>query len=171
MDEKLLVKKAKSGDKTAFSSLYRLYKDKLYRYAFYRLGNSDDAQDAVSDAVLSAFEQIRNLRNAESFSYWIFRILNITCSKYIKRQIDNRELALLDDYDNKKSLSCELNTVSIELKQGLDILNEEERQIVLLSIVAGLNSKEISSITDLTPGSVRSKQSRAISKMRSFLEG
>ena len=52
MDEKLLVKKAKSGDKTAFSSLYRLYKDKLYRYAFYRLGNSDDAQDAVSDAVL-----------------------------------------------------------------------------------------------------------------------
>lgn len=171
MDEKLLVKKAKSGDKTAFSSLYRLYKDKLYRYAFYRLGNSDDAQDAVSDAVLSAFEQIRNLRNAESFSYWIFRILNITCSNYIKKQINQREMANLADFENSQSLSCELNTVSLELRQGLNILNEEERQIVLLSIVAGLNSKEISSITDLTPGSVRSKQSRALSKMRSFLEG
>lgn len=170
MDEKQLVKKAKSGDKTAFSSLYRLYKDRLYRYAFYRLGNSDDAQDAVSDAVLSAFEQIMNLRKGDAFSFWIFRILNITCSNYIKKQINQREMANLADFENSKSLSCELNTVSLELRQGLDILNDEERQIVLLSVIAGLNSKEISKITDLTAGSVRSKQSRALAKMRSFLE-
>ena len=62
MNEKELVKKAKSGDKNAFCTLYAAYKDKLYRYAFYKLGNCEDAQDAVSDCIISAFENIKNIR-------------------------------------------------------------------------------------------------------------
>ena len=47
MDEKELVIRAKSGDKEAFAALYGLYSDRLYRYAFYRLQNESDAEDAV----------------------------------------------------------------------------------------------------------------------------
>ena len=46
---------------------------------------------------------------------------------------------------------------------------EDEKEIVLLSVVSGLNSNEISVITGLTPGAVRSKLSRSYSKMREFL--
>ena len=73
MREKELVVKAKAGDAKAFTELYGLYKKKLYSYAFYRLGNAADAEDAVSDCVLSAFEQINKLKKAEAFSYWILR--------------------------------------------------------------------------------------------------
>ena len=62
MDEKQLVLNAKNGDKEAFTALYSIYKDRLYRYAFYRLSNPEDAEDAVSECVLSAFWEIKNLK-------------------------------------------------------------------------------------------------------------
>lgn len=68
LSERQLVLKAKSGDKNAFCELYTIYKDKLYRYAFYRLTNENDAKDAVSDCVISAFEQISSLKKTEAFS-------------------------------------------------------------------------------------------------------
>ena len=45
--ENELIKMAKSGDKDAFASLYTAYKDKLYRYAYFKLNDPDDAMDAV----------------------------------------------------------------------------------------------------------------------------
>ena len=48
MNEKL-VNEAIAGSKEAFCSLYGQYKDKLYRYALYKLRDPDDAEDAVSE--------------------------------------------------------------------------------------------------------------------------
>ena len=59
---------------------------------------------------------------------------------------------------------------ALELREALAILNDVEKDIVLLS-VSGFNSKEIAKVTDYTSGAVRSKLSRALSKMRDFLEG
>ena len=60
-------------------------------------------------------------------------------------------------------------SLSVELAEALAQLRDEERDIVLLSIIGGLNSTEIASLTDLAPGSVRSKLSRSLAKMREFL--
>lgn len=57
-----------------------------------------------------------------------------------------------------------------ELAQALDILSSDEKEIVLLSVVCSFTSKEISKITGLTAGSVRSKLSRSLAKMRNYLE-
>lgn len=169
MNEKELVKNAKSGDKEAFCRLYSSYKDKLYRYAYYRLGNADDAQDAVSDCVVSAYEQIKNLRRAEAFSYWIFKILHAVCSNYVKLQIKQRECENVDTFKSSSNLFVTIDVSRTELCQALDTLSDNEREIVILS-VSGFTSKEISKITGITAGSVRSKLSRSISKMRNFLE-
>lgn len=170
MNEKELVSKAKSGDKTAFCTLYGMYKDRLYRYAFYRLGNAEDALDAVSDTIVSAYERIKELRKAEAFSAWIFKIHRITCSNYVKYQIKQRETSNIEDYSNSVRLSHKTENVTSELNEALGILTEEEKEIVLLSVVAGFTSKEIAKISGLTAGGVRSKLSRSLAKMRSFLE-
>ena len=57
MNEKL-VNEAIAGSKEAFCSLYGQYKDKLYRYALYKLRDPDDAEDAVSECVLAAWKSI-----------------------------------------------------------------------------------------------------------------
>lgn len=170
MRESDLVKMAKGGDKEAFCRLYSLYKDRLYRYAYYRLGNYDDAQDAVSDCIVSAYEQIKNLRRAEAFSSWIFKILYAACSAYIKQQMRQRELDDIDTARKSSNLFTIMDESKTELAQALNILSNDEKEIVLLSVVCGFTSKEISKITGLTAGSVRSKLSRSLAKMRNYLE-
>lgn len=166
MDEKTLVKSARAGDKDAFCTLYCLYKDKLYRYAYYKLGNAEDAQDAVSDCVVSAYEQMKNLRNTAAFSSWIFSILHTTCTKYVKQQMTQRENKSIES----TNLFFNFNQESHELLSALEMLTQQEQDIILLSVVAGFTSKEISKVTGLTSGSVRSKLSRSLAKMRSNLE-
>lgn len=166
MCEKDLVKSARAGDKDAFCELYALYKDRLYRYAFYKLGNAEDAQDAVSDCIVSAYEQMKNIRNASSFSSWIFSILHATCTKYVKLQIKQRESKSIES----TNLFFNFNQESHELLSALEQLNQNEQDIILLSVVAGFTSKEIAKVMNMTAGSVRSKLSRSLAKMRSSLE-
>ncbi len=166
MEEKVLAKKAKSGDKEAFAELYTLYKDKLYRYAYFKLRSDSDAEDAVSECICEAFKYIHTLKNPEAFRAWIFQILYRCCIRVIKEQAAQREREELDD----KTASFTEDFGKVELFDALSVLSEEEKDIVLLSAVAGYNSKEISKILGLKPTTARSKLSRSLAKMREILE-
>ena len=168
-----LAEQARSGSKEAFCELYGMYKDRLYRYALYRLGDPDDAEDAVSECVLAAWQGIRQLRNTSAFGAWIFRILRNCCSRNIKSIISLRE-NMQNLYDSGADASALAAgpadpSAAIELAEALSQLTEDEREVVLLSAVCGLTSREISGITGLTAGASRSKLSRSLAKMRDFL--
>jgi RNA polymerase sigma-70 factor (ECF subfamily) len=182
MEELKLIQKAGMGDREAFCSLYELYRQRLYKYAYYRLGNPEDAEDAVSECVLSAWRQISGLKKPEAFQGWIYKILSANCGKMIREKIAGREreeklqAACAEQAGNPGSTgewsesSEQLNTVSVELKEALGHLAEDEQEVVLLTVVAGLTSREAGRICGMTPGGVRSKQSRALKKMREYLE-
>ncbi len=170
MDELKWIKLARQGDKTAFCNLYDRYKDRLYRYAFYRLRNASDAEDAVSECVLSAWKQMGNLREAEAFPAWIFRILSACCNRLIKQQISTKGWVSLEEVPQEIQAGTESAEQRLILQDALGSLSEEERNMVLLSVVAGLKSNEIASITNLTAGSVRSSLSRSMKKMRIYME-
>ena len=165
--EKELIKKAKSGDKDAFAMLYTAYKDKLYRYAYFKLNDPDDAMDAVSSCITEAYLGIASLKSEKAFSVWIFKILYRQCCAILKKRFsDAGNLNILDI-----NIEAPDNTVqATELKEALAILYEDEKDIVLLSVVAGYTSKEIADMFGLKASTVRSKQSRALAKMRKFLE-
>lgn len=165
--ENNLIKKAKEGDKDAFGKLYIQYKDKLYRYAYFKLGNADDAMDAVSGCITQSYMGIKSLKSEKSFSAWIFRILYRECCMLLRQKATDIERQNIDDIDFPSQGNIEL---APELKEALAILYEDEKDIVLLSVVAGYNSKEIAEMMSLKPSTVRSKQSRALAKMKKFLE-
>ena len=166
--EQALVKKAKNGDKDAFANLYLLYKDRLYRYAFYRLGNEADALDALSLCITHAFEGIATLKNEKAFAAWLFKIMHYACAAiFTERQ---KHAAADIDAVPENTFSQEANIQSVEIKEALAQLNETEKEIVLLSVVAGYKSREIAALLDSTPGTVRSTLSRSLAKMRQFLE-
>ena len=167
MNEKL-INEAIAGSREAFCSLYGEYKDRLYRYALYRLGDPTDAEDAVSDCVLAAWQSIGSLRSGKAFGSWIFRILSNCCASKIKEMISTRE-NLERIYNAGPGNITVPPSLSTELAEALAQLGDDERDIVLLSIIGGLSSTEIASMTDLAPGSVRSKLSRSLAKMREFL--
>ena len=167
MDEKTLIRLAVSGDKQAFAGLYTLYKDSLYRYAYFRLGSEADAEDAVSSCVAEAYANIRSLKYEKAFKSWMFRILYRSCCALIKEQsaaADREDISALDSVPAPES-----GRLSPELSEAFGVLSGEDREIVLLSVVAGYNSREIGSLMSVNPATVRSRLSRALSKMRTFL--
>ena len=170
-------------DQNAFCQLYDNCRQDMYRYAFYKLGHREEAEDAVQDAVLEAWRQLENLRSVGAFRGWIFKILAGCCNRRIRRIVREREKTeaagaqlqtAVSKRDGQMTLSAEAageQTASrMALEQALARLEAEEREIVLLSVVAGLTSAEIAEQTGLQPGSVRSKLSRSLAKMRAELE-
>lgn len=168
MDEKILVQRAVTGDKEAFAGLYTRYKDGLYRYAYFKLGNDADAQDALSDCIVAAYRSIGSLKNAATFSAWIFRILYRCCCSYVKDQIEQNSRADISVLERVPTDDERL--LSVEVREALDQLDAEDRDIILLSAVAGYNSREIAAVTGIKANTVRSRLSRGLKKMRTFLE-
>lgn len=162
-----VVSRARAGDKQAFAQLYVQHKDRLYRYAYFQLGNAQDAQDAVSDCVVEAYSGIAQLKNEQAFAAWIFRILYRVCCGALSRQISRREM---ENIDERHDLSREEAHLAPELEEALAILTPEDKSIVLLSVVAGYKTREIADMLHLNHATVRSRLSRALAKMKSFLE-
>ena len=161
-----LAAEAKNGSMDAFSRLYSaVYRD-MYRYAFYCLGNRQDAEDAVMQTVCEAMTGIARLREPEAFKGWIFTILSRMC----KRQQRAKSLAPSTvDWEELPELAAPGDSAlgeALELRQQLFTLSFEERNIVLLSAVAGYNSSQISTMLKKPAGTVRSQLSRALAKLR-----
>lgn len=167
-------------DQNAFCQLYDNCRQDMYRYAFYKLGHREEAEDAVQDAVLEAWRQLESLRSVGAFRGWIFKILAGCCNRRIRRIVREREKTeaagaqlqtAVSKRDGQMTLSAgEQTTSRVALEQALAILDAQEREVVLLSVVAGLTSTEIAEQTGLQPGSVRAKLSRSLAKMRAELE-
>ncbi len=161
---KELLERAKRGETSAFSELYRnIYRD-LYRFALYTLQNPQDAEDAVSEAVVDAWQGIRNLRKTEAFKSWIFRILVCKCKQKLREYVDKTE-ELPEGLWIEKGDLCQ----QMDVRKAFEELEEEERMILALNIFAGYTSKEIGKELQMRPGTVRSKQSRALKKMEAKL--
>lgn len=160
-----LVKKAKKGDKEAFSEIYGcIYKD-MYKYAYCILGNQEDAQDAVSDAVMDAYAGMHKLRDNTLFKNWIFKILSNKCRRK-KKQYADKIVPLEDDmrineddYDGRHDMAVAFSR-----------LDEQEKTVVSMAVFAGYKSHEIGEYLNLKPSTVRSKLSRALGKLQKRLE-
>ena len=162
--ELILIRKACRGDVKAFSALYaRIYKD-LYKFALFTVKHPQDAEDAVSEAVMAAYENIHKLKKEESFRSWMFTILANQCRKRLRRQNQPEELtedvaALEQDHAGEQ-----------DVRDALSMLSEKDRMIVACSVLGGYASEEIGKLLEMNPATVRSRKARALEKMRQVLE-
>ncbi len=168
----MLVTRAKEGNADAFGELYELYYKEMYYYACCVTGSEILAQDAVSDAVLSAFRQIKSLKNEKAFKSWIFKILCAACKRYYTENQKKKTLVYLDDEESNYSEPASLENIeiSVELRRTLDALSNEEKEIVLLSVLGNYKSHEIAEMLDCPSSTVRSKLKRALKKLRDIMD-
>ncbi len=168
---KELITLAKNGSAEAFGELYEIYYKEMYCYACCVTGNETLAQDAVSDAVLSAFRQIGSLKSEKSFKSWLFTILRASCkNQYIEKEASKKLVYLNDENSALNVLTYDGSPeLSVELRQALGSLSAEEREIVLLSTLGKYKSHEIARILGINSSTVRSKLKRALNKMKTYL--
>ena len=80
-----LIKRAKEGDKEAFTQAILLIKNDLYKIAKVRTSNEDDIQDIIQETMMDAYKYIKKLKETSKFKSWIIKILINNCSKYYKK--------------------------------------------------------------------------------------
>lgn len=170
-----LVSLARQKDAHAFSLLYEMVYEDLYRMALYTLGNPHDAEDMVSDTVLDAYAQIGSLRDELAFRGWIFKILSNKCNRKIKEYVGKRDHIVANEEErdammDKQAMQSvdEMDNVldREELVHAFKAITKEERLIVTMSVYGGYDSKEIAKILHMNRNTVRSKYKRALDKMR-----
>lgn len=164
--DKSLVEKAKKGDVEAFSELYNGVYKELYKFAVYLLNSESEAEDIVSETVIDAFEGIKKLKDESLFKSWIFKIMINKC----KRNIKKRKKKVVNIEDTILQAPEVYYDENYDLKQAFSSLKQDEKMILSLAVVSGYKSCEISEILGMNHNTIRSKQSRALNKLREILD-
>jgi RNA polymerase sigma-70 factor (ECF subfamily) len=182
MDEPKLIEQAQKGDIQAYNTLVLHYQDMVYNLAYRIMGEPGAAADAAQEAFISAYKSLKRFRGG-SFKSWLLRIVTNACYdelRYRKRRPqssldeiteDNESSALLE---SQKAVGPEEHSQQTELVQAiencLDDLPEEQRMATVLCDVEGYDYSEIAEIMSTSLGTVKSRISRARSKLRDCLQ-
>jgi len=180
MDEQALIDSARQGDARAFNQLVLLYQSTAYNVAYRILSDPDAAADATQDAFLSAFKAMRTFRGG-SYKAWLLRIVTNACYDQLRRK-KRRPATSLDDLPVEVDHSpymhdpaegpdefVERQELGHTIQAGIATLPVEQRTILVLSDVQGLNYNEIAEVTGLSLGTVKSRLSRGRARLRDYL--
>ncbi|NMB45778.1 MAG: sigma-70 family RNA polymerase sigma factor [Firmicutes bacterium] len=162
---RILIKKAKKGNGKAFVSAVKQYESVLYGVAKRLLSCDQDVADALQEAIMRAFENVKTLKNEQYFRTWICKILINECHKI---QRDNKKLSYIDevltDKDNIYSHGHEF--LRVELNEAINSLNHDYKVAVILYYLVGLNTREIGDFLKEPEGTIKSRLSRARAILR-----
>lgn len=168
-----LVERAASGDIEAFGKLYTIYVEQIYRYAFYQVKDKMTAEDITEEVFIKAWRAIDSCKGrGETFSSWLYRIAhNCTIDVFRKRQ---KRLAMETEATADVSYSQQEAEVSLkrrELSEALAHLPQNQRQVIILKFIEGLDNQEIGQVMNKNQGAIRVLQMRALAALRHRLSG
>lgn len=177
--ETLLVDRAVQGDRDAQESLFTRYRSRLYRLALRLLHSKEDAEDAVQDALLSAYRNISTFEGRSLFSTWLTRIVVNAALVKMRRQRARPEL-FLQDVSPEEQVSMDAKCVdsrpdpeqeyaSIEtrmlVEDALEDLSPSIRWAFQLRELLDLSNSEAAEIAGIELGAFKSRISRARSQL------
>jgi len=178
--DKKLFFRVKKKDKDAFIEAYDLYADDIYRFIFFKIGRDEEAKDLTSAVFLKVwnYAQSRGLDESKSLRAFIYKTArNLIIDHY--RQLRETESRLDDGErvleellaDEKQDLEKQSEILSdMEMiKEGLGLLKDEYREIILLRFIDELSFAEISEVTGKTAGNVRVLTFRALQALKDLL--
>lgn len=137
----------------------------MYRVAYSIVGNDADAQDAVGDTIVRAYENLHKLRKKESAKSWLMQILVNSSKNIVKKKskwtlLDNEMEELEDHHAFQSDLMWPL----------VMELSEEFRMVVALYYYEQFSVHEISRLLKISEGTVKSRLSRGREKLSKLLE-
>ena len=178
MDEKALIERAAKGDGEAFSQLMAAQEGRMYAVALRMCGHREDAQDCLQEAMLRIFRSISGFKGQSSFATWVYRITMNTCLDELRRgkrrkasSLDERidaGWAPVDDMDTPEHHAMR-SEQRRALERAIGELPEDMRSAVVLRDIQGCSYDEIADILDTNVGTIKSRISRARSRLREIL--
>jgi RNA polymerase sigma-70 factor (ECF subfamily) len=182
MDESSLIAAAQRGNLDAFNELVLTYQHRLYNLAYRIMGDTAAASDATQEALVSAYRKIGTFRGG-SFPAWLMRIVTNRCYDMLRSQRRRPKVSLddfgeVDEEANPALINgrespedqAQRHELTQLLQSLISTLPPDQRVVLVLSDVEGMNYADIAATVDIPLGTVKSRLARARALLREGLQ-
>jgi len=177
LDERRLIKAAKGGDTSAYARLLERHQAVAFRAAYLITGSAAEAEDATQEACVKAWLALGRFRPAAPFRPWLVRIaIN---EAHNRRRSASRSIRLAlrlggELGDPLPAPSAELEALAgeqrVRLVAAVGRLREDDQLVIAARYLLGLSEAEAATALGLRRGTVKSRSSRALERLRAALE-
>ncbi|MCX7746139.1 MAG: RNA polymerase sigma factor [Clostridia bacterium] len=167
------VQGIKKGNYQLYETIIQNFQQPLFRYCCHMLGNTYEAEDALQDVFIKAYEKMDSYSESISFSAWLYKMTYHHCVNLLRRKKLIQFLPFLDDtkmIENSFEKKLEDRELSEPLNMGLKRLSMQERSILILKILEEKSYEELSTILNVKSATIRKKYERARKKLRHYLQ-
>ena len=169
--DRRLVEQAQRGDEDAFEALVRATGDRCVGIAYRILRDVDLAEDAVQSAYVSAWRDLKSLREPDRFEPWLHRTLTRACYEEARKSrrfaANIRALPIESSYSPDDVLQV---VDRDQLDRGIRRLSVEQRAVLVFHHYLGLTLPEIADRLDIPIGTAKSRLHHATNAMRAALD-
>ena len=178
LDEAALIDRTKRGDADAYETLVHTYQGLAFRTAYVISGSAADAEEAAQDAFVKAYRAIGRFRTGEPFRPWLLRIVANEARNRRRSAGRRAQLALRvagEQGSGGAVPSPEGSAVAgegrAELLAAVNALEDEHRLVIACRYFLDLSEQETAAALGVRPGTVKSRLSRALDRLRAELGG
>lgn len=179
-----LVRRFRDGDRAAYAEIVRRYQNRVFTVCLRWMGDREIAAEVAQDVFLALYKSLPGFRGDAQLSTWIFRIAVNHCKNrrlYRKRRhTDQHEPLEGEERDDAPARQLASEGPGTDaplhaaragelLQAGLEQLEEEPRQIIVLRDIQDLSYEEIADILGLPRGTVKSRLHRARAELATIL--
>lgn len=179
-EEQRLIEASRLGDLEAFNQLVRIYEVRIYNLCYRMLGDRDAAADVAQETFITAFTKIGHFRGS-FFRAWLCRIATNGCYDLLRSRKRRPTLSLsahpdsdeqpfdLPDQGESPDEFAQRRELAAAIQECIEQLPRDQRIVVILSDIQGFSYEEIATVTATNLGTVKSRLSRARSRLREIL--
>lgn len=169
--DRQLVELAQRGDEDAFEALVRATGDRCVGIAYRILRDVDLAEDAVQSAYVSAWRDLKSLREPDRFEAWLHRTLTRACYEEARKSrrfaANIRALPIESSYAPEDVLTV---VDRDQLDRGIRRLSVEQRAVLVFHHYLGLTLAEVADRLDIPIGTAKSRLHHATNALRAALD-
>jgi RNA polymerase sigma-70 factor (ECF subfamily) len=186
IDDYILLHKAKNGDIYAFEDLISKYEKKVYNTVLRIIRDKEAAKDISQEVFIKVYKSLKNFNEKSKFSTWLYRIAVNTSIDELRKNKNRYNNISLDNPDpehgNTRQAEFEISGSKDtpeeklikkekikELYKAINMLQEDQRILILLRDIQGLSYDEISDVTGIKIGTVKSKLNRARNALKELI--
>lgn len=152
-----------------FTLVYNKHKKPVYNYILKMIGRQDAAEDILQTVFLKYYENMDKIKNPERAPQWIYTVARNEIFQFIRDKYKAKITYIESDDENasEADLETELERkeVSQLVKEEIELLKNEHKEVILLKEFSGLSYKEIAQILNITEDLVKSRLFKARKKL------